>query len=269
MTFSPDNTGLVLRWPCLFFLIALSLFPPLAWAQPTPPAGMVYIPEGYFQMGTSSGKEDQKPMHFVYTSAYFIDKYEVSNAEYMEFVLATGHEKPKLWENENFNQSDHPVVGVSWHDAMAYAKWKGRRLPTEAEWEKAARGNDSRLFPWGDKWNQGFVLFFVNTFGEEDNYRYTAPVTYYQSGASPFGVFNMAGNVWEWCQDWYAKDYYLTSPERNPEGPSAPGRFKVLRGGSWANDIDGVQVINRIRNLPNIKNEIYGFRTALPINSAP
>ncbi len=227
---------------------------------------MAYVPEGYFQMGTSSGKEDQKPMHFVYTSAYFIDKHEVSNAEYKEFVLSTGHEKPIFWDDENFNPPDLPVVGVSWYDAMAYARWKGRRLPTEAEWEKAARGNDDRLFPWGKKWSKGFVFYFVNIFGEIDNYKYTAPVNYYQSGVSPFGLFNMAGNVWEWCLDWYEKDYYRVSPETNPEGPAEKGHHKVLRGGSWANDIDGVQVINRARNSPIVKNNIYGFRTALPVH---
>jgi iron(II)-dependent oxidoreductase len=235
-------------------------------AAPKPPEGMVYIPEGYFQMGTSSGRDDEKPMHFVYTSAYFIDKFEVSNAQYMEFIDATGRAKPKYWQDENFNSPDAPVVGVDWHDAMEYAKWKNRRLPTEAEWEKAARGNDGRLWPWGDKWKKGFVPYFVNISGEEDQYKFTAPVTYYESGASPFGLFNTAGNVWEWCLDWYLKDYYRISPEINPPGPeSGSATMKSLRGGSWANSIDSVRVVQRARNLPNTKNEIYGFRTVLPI----
>jgi formylglycine-generating enzyme required for sulfatase activity len=226
---------------------------------------MVYVPEGYFQMGQSSNEaEDQKPMHFVYTSAYFIDKHEVSNAEYKKFLDATGHVKPKYWEDERFNHPNQPVVGVSWFDAMAYSRWKGRRLPTEAEWEKAARGNDDRLYPWGEKWTKGKKLYFVNVFGVEDRYEFTAPVNYYATGASPFGVLNMAGNVWEWCLDWYDKDYYRISPELDPEGPEAK-QMKVLRGGSWVNDIDGVQVTQRARNLPEMQNNIYGFRTILPL----
>ena len=236
-----------------------------AWAVPQTPPGMVYVPEGYFQMGQSSNEaEDQKPMHFVYTSAYFIDKHEVSNAEYKKFLDATGHVKPRYWEDERFNHPNQPVVGVSWFDAMAYSRWKGRRLPTEAEWEKAARGNDGRLYPWGEKEAKGKKLYFVNVFGMEDRYEFTAPVNYYATGASPFGALNMAGNVWEWCLDWYDKDYYRISPELDPEGPEAK-QMKVLRGGSWVNDIDGVQVTQRARNLPEMQNNIYGFRTILPL----
>lgn len=249
----------------LLFIFAASAGASPGSSPPAPPPEMVYIPEGYFQMGTASGKSDEKPMHFAFTPAYFIDKYEVSNAKYMEFVQATGHSKPSFWRDDNFNQPDFPVVGISWHDAMAYAKWKGGRLPTEAEWEKAARGNDGRLWPWGNVWDKGFFLYFVNIFGDQDNYPFTAPVNYFQSGASPFGLFNTAGNVWEWCLDWYEAEYYRTSPEINPEGPKGLMKMKVLRGGSWVNDIDSVQVVHRARNFPEIKNEIYGFRTALPI----
>ncbi|MFQ5450008.1 MAG: formylglycine-generating enzyme family protein [Nitrospinaceae bacterium] len=249
----------------LFLILSFLFFPSPGSPQPTPPPGMVYIPQGYFPMGGSSGREDEKPLHFVYTSAYFIDKYEVSNAEYMEFVQATGHEKPKFWQDENFNKPDYPVVGISWFDALAYAHWKGKRLPTEAEWEKAARGNDRRLWPWGGKWDKGFFFYFLNIFGDADNFPYTAPVNYYQSGMSPFGLFNTSGNVWEWCLDWYDKDYYRISPEIDPEGPAGPLKMKVLRGGSWINGLDGVQVVRRARNLPSIKNQIYGFRTVLPV----
>ena len=249
----------------IFIPFALSALPQST--SPEPPPGMVYIPEGYFQMGTSSGKEDEKPMHFVFTPAYFIDQYEVSNAKYMEFVRATGHETPFHMDDENFNKPDFPVVGINWHDAMAYAKWKGGRLPTEAEWEKAARGNDDRLWPWGNVWDKGFFFYFVNIFGDQDNYPTTAPVDYYQSGASPFGLLNTAGNVWEWCLDWYDKDYYRISPEINPEGPEKTpfNKMEVLRGGSWINSIEGVQIVHRARNFPHIKNKIYGFRTVRPI----
>ena len=146
----------------IFFLAAIIFLHAPAQAQPEAPAGMIYIPKGYFQMGSSSGKEDEKPMHFVFTTGYFIDKYEVSNKDYAAFMLATGHPPPKFWKDSRFNEPDQPVVGVNWHDAMAYAKWKKRRLPTEAEWEKAARGNDGRLWPWGRKFDKGFNFFFVN-----------------------------------------------------------------------------------------------------------
>jgi iron(II)-dependent oxidoreductase len=249
----------------LLWLALSTIWTTAAWAVPNTPPGMVYVPEGYFQMGESSNEaEDQKPMHFVYTSAYFIDKHEVSNAEYKKFIEATGHVKPRYWEDERFNHPNQPVVGVSWFDAMAYSRWKGRRLPTEAEWEKAARGNDDRLYPWGEKEAKGKKLYFVNVFGMEDRYEFTAPVNYYATGASPFGALNMAGNVWEWCLDWYDKDYYRTSPELDPEGPETT-QMKVLRGGSWINDIDGVQVTQRTRNLPEMQNNIYGFRTVLPL----
>ena len=248
---------------CLFFFSFPN--PAFAQIQSQTPEGMVYIPEGYFEMGSSSlGSEDEGPSHFVYTSGFYIDQFEVSNSDYEKFMLATGHPQPKYWEDERFNDPNSPVVGVNWSDAMAYARWLGRRLPSEAEWEKAARGTDGRSFPWGGKWDKGFFFYFVNIYGESDNYPYTAPVDYYKSGMSPFGVFNMAGNVWEWCQDWYQKEYYRYSPERNPEGPQT-GRKKVLRGGSWANEIEGVRVTRRARNHPSIKNEIYGFRTVLPI----
>ena len=266
---SPDKKreplpGFLFQLLSVVFVFQLFI-PASAFSNPKAPPGMVYIPEGYFQMGTSSGKsEDTKPMHFVNTSAFFIDKYEVSNDDYQKFMTATNHPKPLFWEDEKFNKPELPVVGVSWYDAMAYAKWKGRRLPTEAEWEKAARGNDGRLYPWGKKWSKGFFLFFVNIYGMDDKYLQTAPVDYYQSGASPFGVFNMSGNVWEWCLDWYAPDYYSNSPEIDPMGPEKTN-MKVLRGGSWVNTVDGVQVVHRARNTPHAKNSIYGFRTVLPI----
>ncbi|MCA9483798.1 MAG: SUMF1/EgtB/PvdO family nonheme iron enzyme [Nitrospina sp.] len=230
---------------------------------------MVLIPEGYFPMGTGSGGDaDQQPMHYVYTSAYYISRQEVSNAEYEKFLKATGHAEPKFWQDVRFNRPDQPVVGVSWFDAMAYARWRGGRLPTEAEWEKAARGNDGRLYPWGAKWEKGFHLYFVNVYGVEDNYPFTGPVDYFESGSSPFGVLNMAGNVWEWCLDWHDKDYYRISPELDPQGP-VEGRMKVVRGGSWVNTLDDVPLTRRGRNFPHIKNSIYGFRIVLPTAPAP
>ncbi len=257
------NLGMAL----LFFII--SVFPVSTCSAlsdtPAPPPGMVYIPNGYAQVGDSSGPEDARPMHFVLTDAFFMDKYEVSNAEYSVFIAETGHVQPRFWNDERFNQPDQPVVGVSWEDAMAYAHWKGGRLPTEAEWEKAARGDDGRPYPWGRKWDKGSSFYFLNIFGEVDQYKHTAPVDYYQPSVSPYGVYNMAGNVWEWCLDWYDAEYYRTSPEINPAGPLKPLKMKALRGGSWINSIDAVKTFQRARNYPDVKNEIYGFRIVIPL----
>jgi formylglycine-generating enzyme required for sulfatase activity len=237
-----------------------------AFAKTADVAGMVLVPEGYFGMGANApAPEEETPQHQVYVSAYYIDKHEVSNAQYAEFMKATGHPAPAFWADENFNKPEFPVVGVSWMDAAAYAKWKGGRLPTEAEWEKAARGTDLRPFPWGDKWAKGMRLNFLNIFGVADGYQYAATTTAFPAGASPYGVFNMAGNVWEWCLDWFKKDYYGAGPEINPEGPpEKTNPMKVLRGGSWINDIDNVRATHRGRNFPYVKNTFYGFRIVKP-----
>ncbi|QPJ61091.1 MAG: formylglycine-generating enzyme family protein [Candidatus Nitronauta litoralis] len=265
MTFILSKARLLpvlLFFPLISFISGSNVF---GASSAQAPAGMIYIPEGYFPMGTNSGNsEDQQPMHYVYTSAFYIDRQEVSNAQYKKFLDATSHTKPRFWDDVRFNQPDLPVVGVSWFDAMAYARWKGGRLPTEAEWEKAARGNDGRMYPWGAKWERGFHLYFINVYGVEDNYPFTGPVDYFESGASPFGLLNTAGNVWEWCLDWYDKDYYQVSPELDPQGPDKK-RMKVIRGGSWVNTIDDISLTRRGRNFPHIKNSLYGFRIVVPV----
>jgi formylglycine-generating enzyme required for sulfatase activity len=221
---------------------------------------MIHIPEGYFPMGADTPEEN--PLHFIYTSAYFIDKYEVSNAQYKEFMTAKNHPAPKFWNDKRFNQPEQAVVGVSWHDAAAYAAWKGNRLPTEAEWEKAARGKEGLTYPWGNKADN--IANLANIRGRHRNA--PAAVDSYTAGASPYGVLNMAGNVAEWCLDWFDRDYYNHSPEMNPEGPAKPVRaMKVLRGGSWLDNLDNVKTFRRLRNYPHIKNNAYGFRTVRPI----
>ena len=246
-----------------FIVYLFSLACAALWCAEAPAAGNsdapVRIPAGEFQMGTEAGTARERPIHKVWVDAFVIDRLEISNKAYETWQ--PGHRRSHMSACD-----ECPVTLVTWQEAVAFCQHQAGRLPTEAEWEKAARGNDARLYPWGEKWSKGFVLHFVNVFGMEDQYEFTAPVDYYPSGASPFGVTSMAGNVWEWCLDWYDKDYYRTSPELNPEGPQAAGqKMKVLRGGSWVNSIDGVQVIQRSRNLPTSKKTIYGFRTALPV----
>jgi len=253
-------------------------------------APMVLIPAGDFQMGDAfnEGWDEERPVHTVYLDAFYIDKYEVTNAQYKKFVQATGHKEPegyfynvnndwvwgKPWQDKNYNGDNQPVVCVSWDDAKAYADWAGERLPTEAEWEKAARGGLSgKRYVWGDEWappkNAG--NFADETAGKvfgwdwiiadyDDGYAYTAPVGKFTSNG--YGLYDMAGNVWEWCADWYGDNYYATSPKSNPTGP-ASGSYRVLRGGSWIFDNDyALRVANRSSGGPA---DIYynvGFRCA-------
>jgi formylglycine-generating enzyme required for sulfatase activity len=218
------------------------------------PAEEILIPAGSFQMGCDSSNpaetcyDDEQPLHTVTLDAYFIDKYEVTNARYQACVDAGGCTAPQsVNSNTRFpyygtsTYADYPVLNVTWHQASAYCAWSGKRLPTEAEWEKAARGSsDTRKYPWGDEFD-GNRLNFCDANCEfswkdeayNDGYADTAPVGSYPNGASPYGVMDMAGNVWEWVNDWYDRSYYSMSPSNNPPGP-ATGEYRVLRGGSWS-----------------------------------
>ncbi|MYE87662.1 formylglycine-generating enzyme family protein [Candidatus Poribacteria bacterium] len=220
-----------------------------------PPEDMILIPAGEFIMGTDSeeANADQKPAHQVYLDAFYIDKYEVTNAQYEEFILAGGYKKREFWteegwgsiqkfqfdagewhkievpmqygENSVSTEPDHPVIGVSWYEANAYATWVGKRLPTEAEWEKAARGIDGRTYPWGNEMDFSRLNYF-------SHHEKILGVGSFLSGASPYGVLDMAGSVWEWCADWYGESRYSHSPQKNPTGPNK-GQYRVLRGGGW------------------------------------
>lgn len=179
--------------------------------------------------------------------SFWIDKHEVTNAQYRRFVEETGHPRPSYWEDPAFNQPDHPVVGVSWEDAVRYAQWAGKRLPTWAEWEKAAGAEDGRTYPWGEAWAPDRC----NSVGGQDGFEGTAPVASFPSGASPYGVMDMAGNVWEWVAD---------GPESSPtEG----GTTRWGRGGSWANGPEGVRISARARGDPFLTDCIIGFRCAM------
>lgn len=209
---------------------------------------MVLIPAGDFEMGSndSNASDHEKPMHTVYLDAFYIDKYEVTVGQYKQFVQTTGHSAPDWNEVSEKSPTDqHPMIHVSWHDAMAYAKWVGKRLPTEAEWEKAARGGlIGARYPWGTAPPNGMQCNFrdKNLWGGhksvDDGYKYAAPVGSFP--ANEYGLHDIAGNAWEWCLDEWIHDFYVNSPRRNPvAGRDAKnpdnGIVRVLRGSSWEN----------------------------------
>ena len=250
------------------------------WTRPADGMEMVFVPAGEFSMGSDEGDDDEKPVHDVYLDAYWIDRTEVTNAQYRAFVEETGHRTPTEcdWGEPTYGQGgmeSHPVVCVSWEDATAYCQWAGGRLPTEAEWEKAARGTDGREYPWGDTFD-GTKLNYCDAncelehkdTGFDDGYVRTAPVGSFPEGVSPYGVLDLAGNVWEWVADWFAADYYGGSPERNPTGPEA-GDFRVARGGSWNHDSLGGRSALRFRDDPDLRFDEVGFRCGLSSTSSP
>ena len=189
---------------------------------PSPPAGMVYVPGGEFQMGSDDGDAFSKPVHSMNVDPFFIDITEVTNGAYLEFVKETDHAAPQSWVKGEFpsGQEKFPVTGVSWYDALEFAAWSGKRLPTEAEWEFAARGNDGRIYPWGDLWSV-----------ESANVSSKNGIREVGSGvASPFGLYDMSGNVWEWTAS-DAKSY-----AGGKQIPWSRLRLKVIRGGNWQSD---------------------------------
>jgi len=237
---------------------------------------MVFIPAGEFIMGNDGGGDDEKPEREVFLDAFYIDKYEVTNAQYKECVDAgtcnppvhtSSPDRLSYYDNPEFD--NYPVIWVTWDDAQTYCQWRAKRLPTEAEWEKAARGTDGRLWPWGNSDPDGSKLNLcdVNCTYEwkeahiDDGYLGTAPVGSFEAGKSPYGVYNMGGNVREWVADWFAPDYYANAPDRNPPGPSS-GIGRVLRGGSWRSNIPVASSTYRLWYSPEVKDEYVGFRCA-------
>jgi gamma-glutamyl hercynylcysteine S-oxide synthase len=237
----------------------------------------VLIPAGKFQMGTDLKNADaaSHPQHAVNLNTYLIDKYLVTNAQYARFIAATGHRPPSDWKNGRIQQgvSLYPVTLVNWHDASAYAKWAGKRLPTEAEWEKAARGTDGRRWPWGNDMDPARLNTYYNVGSASD-------VTAYANGVSPYGVFDMAGNVDEWVEDDFlpykgtdaeadvfqgkvarvldAQDRAMKLSDMVPVNR----QYKVLRGGSWKGDPFSTASYHRDYSWPNFASDFYGFRCA-------
>ena len=219
----------------------------------------IYVPSGEFLMGANeSSFPASYPEHRVYLDAFWIDKTEVSNSMYDRCVQAGGchYNYARPGYNPNYNNplyANYPVTYVTWQDAYNYCQWAGRRLPTEAEWEKAARGTSAQYYPWGDALPDPSILNFDN------NIRTTVSVDRYPRGASPYGVLNMEGNVREWVADWFNPAYYENSPYRNPKGPSH-GNTRSLRGGSYVDNARQVLVFVRFRHNPTSAGANRGFR---------
>jgi formylglycine-generating enzyme required for sulfatase activity len=243
---------------------------------------MRLVPAGEFNMGSDADdalaecqkfrsycKRDwftnEEPAHTVYLDAFYMDKYEVTNAQYAACVAAgrctPPHEDSSSDRSRYYGEAafeNYPVIKVDWDQAKTYCEWRGARLPTEAEWEKAARGTDGRVYPWGN-YAPTCLLANFDPSGGTECVGDTSAVGSYPEGISPYGIYDLAGNVWEWVADWYDANYYTSSPSRNPAGP-AMGTRRVLRGGSWYDYEYHLRASLRLRNGPDLWNNYVGFR---------
>lgn len=225
------------------------------WVRPKDGMVMVYVPQGVFTMGSETGEADEQPVHDIYLDAFWIDQTEVTYFMYSHFAPS--------------RSGQYPVQNVSWEEASAYCAWAGSRLPTEAEWEKAARSPDGRTYPWGNQNPVDDLANFADVKSRlswaevsvNDGYENVAPVGSYPAGASMYGALDMAGNLAEWVNDWYDERYYSASPLDNPQGP-AEGFFRALRGGSWYGTADSLRVTDRSWYIPDSGTDYVGFRCA-------
>ncbi|MBL8179636.1 MAG: formylglycine-generating enzyme family protein [Bryobacterales bacterium] len=237
-------------------------------ADPT----MVFIPRGEFLRGRSHAlpddglqwypevMKDDRPVKKIHVAPFYMDRTEVTNAGYARFIAATKHRPPYHWPNGQPppDKLHHPVANVSWDDAAAYAKWAGKRLPTEAEWERACRGlREGATYSWGESKPTPKLARFGTVTGPQDSAR---------CPANDFGLHDIAGNVWEWTQDWYDRDYYAVSPNTNPQGPPT-GRYRVLRGGSWADVPKYLTCAYRSWARPAERSPNIGFRCVKSVNT--
>lgn len=254
--------------------------PPAERISPTDGKTMVRIPAGEFVMGSKPDERDaagdEQPQHKVFVDTFWMDKTETTNAQYRRCVEAGACRPPeysfsytrdRYFDDPTFD--NYPVIWVSWDDARAYCEWAGKRLPTEAEWEKAARGPQARRYPWGEEPPDGRLVnlcdancaFDYRHPDIDDKYADTAPVGSYPAGASPYGLLDMAGNVWEWVADWYSADYYTWTVQRNPTGP-AYGTERVMRGGAWNSWQKDIRATAREKGAPGHIYANVGIRCA-------
>jgi formylglycine-generating enzyme required for sulfatase activity len=226
---------------------------------------LMYVPEGEFTMGSDSSSDEQ-PIHKVTLDAFWIDQTEVTNKQYAQCLddgvcqhsgSISSNKTPNYYENLEF--ANYPIIYVTWIESATYCKWANRRLPSEAEWEKAARGTDGRTYPWGNGAPNDTLLNYNQIIGD------TTEVGKYPNGKSIYGAYDMAGNVWEWVNDWYSNTYYKSSPSSNPLGPDS-GQYRVLRGGAWSSYDSVVRSAVRLENYPTRWNGSYGFRCARDAN---
>lgn len=283
----------------IVFLSILGFLPTYAYEEytnETDGSVLIHIPAGEFIMGEYGEYPNEGPPHKVYLDDYWIGKYEVTNKQFCSFLnsiksrvsiveygdkvyyqgnrfyelLGGDRWKDRIkWDGRKFyvapGYEDHPVVFVSWYGARAYCRWAGLRLPTEAEWEKAAKGETQRKYLWGDEEPDEEGVYRCNYYDyyteAGDGFVETSPVGYYKNYPSPYGCYDMAGNAYEWCSDWYDGDYYSHTPSRNPKGPPS-GEERVMRGGSWMNEPIYLRCSHRAWRLPYISSRRLGFRVA-------
>lgn len=256
---SPLRTHLLPRW-----------FPWITSGVPEAPSilrneadgtELLLVPAGRFLRGSPEGEGDfdEQPRHEVYLDSFYLAKYPVTNLQYRKFVEATGHALPRYWDDPKYNHDEQPVVGVTWEDAQAYCRWAGLRLPTAAEWEKAAGWDDEkegkRRWPWGNAEPDPSLSNFGGHVGQ------TTAVGSYPAGVSPYGCHDLAGNVFEWMEDWYEERAYQSAPLENPRGPCR-GKNKCLRGGSHFSDANDIRAAHRFWLDPDFSSVTVGFRCA-------
>ena len=268
----------------LFTTLMLGVFcflPSIAFSNsPTSiaPKGMVLIAGGVYVMGSHKSLIElnpgdlfstdrhalgpENPAHNVEVDPFFIDTHEVSNRDYRKFVQTNKVREPLYYKDPNFNNFKQPVVGISWKEAQSYCIWKGARLPTEAEWEKASRGKRSIDYPWGNESPDNTKLNF------NQEIKKTTNIGFYEAGKSDYGVYDLAGNVSEWVYDWHSPEFYLFSPKKNPVGPKK-GQYKVIRGGNWRNNSEDVKMYYRNATVPSTRNKRLGFRCVQSKNAPP